>query len=370
VARAQLLVGDDACELEPELPPLALGRVRLRGRWQERVRRTDTVALEHEEPCLGAVVDGAGAGDPGQLGPTQIGAEGERHQDPADGARQAFDSSAEQVVDRVGNRDLVADRRHPLLDERTAELEREQRVSRRRLEHPAGHVQGEHLRETLGQETPRRAEAERADVHSLQTPCLERALEGPGVARSPREEEPDRVGVEPPRGEGQRVCGWSIEPLDVVDRDHEGRIRGKRAQGVQHTDRDGVRLGADACRLGPEEGHVQGVQLRRRQAAYLFELDVVEEVDQRRERELRLGAARPGREHTKPPRPRFLDTGLPERRLADAGPADEDEAAPGGVVGERAEHGKLRPAADHTRAAVSRRPVHKSPRPSRLTAPR
>jgi hypothetical protein len=57
----------------------------------------------------------------------------------------------------------------------------------------------------------------------------------------------------------------------------------------------------------------------------LVRADAVEQVDQRRERELGLGAAPPRREHPHPTLASEIDGGLPQLRLPDPRPTGENE---------------------------------------------
>ena len=131
--------------------------------------------------------------------------------------------------------------------------------------------------------------------------------------------------VEAARRVGERVGGRAVEPLDVVDRDEDGLPGGERAEGAQEADRDRRALGRRPRRRRPKQRDLERVQLRGREAAELGRCDPVEQVDQRRERVLGLGVGGSRREHAKTALARSVDARLPERRLADAGAADEQE---------------------------------------------
>ena len=88
---------------------------------------------------------------------------------------------------------------------------------------------------------------------------------------------------------------------------------------------DRVRFRRSARRIGPEQSHLQSLELRWRQPPELLLADPVEQVDERRRREPRLGSAPPRREHPQPPLPGEVDPGLPERRLPDSRPTREHE---------------------------------------------
>ena len=151
------------------------------------------------------------------------------------------------------------------------------------------------------------------------------ALERRLALRACREEKAHRDAVEAARRVGERVGGRAVEPLDVVDRDEDGLPGGERAEGAQEADRDRRALGRGARRRRPKQRDLERVQLRGREATELGRCDPVEQVDQRRERVLGLGIGGSRREHAKTAIPRSVDARLPERRLADAGAADEHE---------------------------------------------
>ena len=79
---------------------------------------------------------------------------------------------------------------------------------------------------------------------------------------------------------------------------------------------------ARAIRLASQERDLERGALRRREPGGL---QPVAEIDQRRERELRLGPARTGGRDPHAALTRELDSGLPQRRLAESGAAGEDE---------------------------------------------
>jgi hypothetical protein len=210
--------------------------------------------------------------------------------------------------------------------------------------------------EAVDEHAPHALEVDRPDVGPLDPGRAERALD-PRVGSGPlREQEAHRVvALEPAHGERQRLRRRCVQPLDVVDRDeHRGAPR-EHAERVPEADGDRVRLGGHARRGGTEEGDLERMELRRRQVAELVALHPVEEVDQRREREPRLGVARPRREDAGARLGRGCDRGLPQRRLADARAPAQDHRADGAALGrarctaprrERAQQRELLLAAD------------------------
>jgi hypothetical protein len=129
--------------------------------------------------------------------------------------------------------------------------------------------------------------------------------------------------LEPSHGECERVSGRAIEPLDVVDRDQHRLARRERPQAVEQAETDRMRLGRDGRRLCPQQCHFQRQALGRRQAIERSQIDPVEEIDQRCERQLGLGATRPRHQHAQTSLARDCDPGLPQRGLADSRFANE-----------------------------------------------
>ena len=297
VQRTQLLVGNDARELQMELAPFVGLRSASRRCGEQGVGGAHTVAVDEHHTRVHRGVERVWSGDRRSLGEAQVRAQRDDEQQPAHGAGQPFDAGAEQVLDAVRHGDLLADRGQAVSGERASDLEREQGIPERRLVDAAQELPREAQPEPLGQDPPRGAEAERADLEPSQRPPLERALESSLDTGALGEQEADGLALEPAHGEVECVGGRRIEPLDVVDRDQQRLTGGQGAQRVQEAERDRVGLGRRARRLGPQKGHLQRAQLRSRQADELLRLDAVEQVDQRGKREPRVGAARPRREH-------------------------------------------------------------------------
>ena len=289
------------------------------------MRGADPVAVDDDHTGVDGVVERLRPRHGGELRDPWIGRERDGEQEPLDLRREPRDTRAEELLHRVGQRQVVAHVERPSLGKRPADLEREQRVAERRVGDPPDQLPGKVEAETLGEDTPQGAHAQRLDLEPRKPRRPERALERRLALRACREEKAHRDAVEPARRVGERVGGRAIEPLDVVDRDEDGLPGGERAEGTQEADRDRRALGRGACRRRPKQRDLECVQLRGREAAELGRSDPVEQVDQRRERVLGLGVRRSRREDAKTAIARSVDARLPERRLADAGAADEHE---------------------------------------------
>ena len=125
-------------------------------------------------------------------------------------------------------------------------------------------------------------------------------------------------------------------------------LRGHGTQRSEETDSHGVgRRRPVEVRRPAQQRHFECLELGSRQVLELVGADAVEHVDERTEDETCLGVARASRQHAQPRGARLVDACLPERRLADAGPAGEDERGVTVPGQEGTEGGELAlPAAD------------------------
>ena len=165
------------------------------------------------------------------------------------GLGELRNARAEQVLDPLRDRDLLADPRRVLGPPVSGRpLEQEQRVALRRVEDLAHDPAREVEAESLGQDPPGRAAAERADLERVPAERLDHAVERGSRPGSPGEEEGNLLVPEPPGGERQGLGGGPVEPLDVVDCDDE-RLPGRQpAQDVQEAERDRALSGVGRLR--------------------------------------------------------------------------------------------------------------------------
>ena len=168
-----------------------------------------------------------------------------------------------------------------------------------------------------GEDTPQRSHAQRPDVEHLPAARTERARRGEWIgrvrSRTSRGQHADGLGLEPPQHVPQGARRDGVQPLRVVDRDH-GRPAFREAP-------DLVENGASA-----DEGIALGLERRTTQ------LDVLEQIDEADERERHLLLRRPCDQDLEPRRTAAGHALAPERRLADARLAPDDQRA--GSVGE------------------------------------
>ena len=325
VEHAELVVRGRLRERRVELAPVARTRPLDRGGGNQWMRGADAVAVDDDHAGVHGVVERLRARHGGELREPWVGRERDGEQEPPDRRPEPRDPRAEELLHRVGQRQVVAHVERPSLGERAADLEREQRVAECRVGDPSDELAGKIEAEPLGEDAPEGAHAQRLDLEPRKPRRPERRLERRLALRACREEKAHGNAVEPARGEGERVGGRAVEPLDVVDRDEDGLPGGERAEGAQEADRDRRAFGRRPRRRRAKQRDLERVQLRGREPAELGRDDAVEQVDQRRERVLGLGVGGSRREDAKTALARSVDARLPERRLADSGAADEHE---------------------------------------------
>ena len=196
----------------------------------------------------------------------------------------------------------------------------------RGVEQPAQQLPRETQPEPLRQDSPRRSEAERADVERFTPRARARARARTDAGRL--------ASKNPTCSPSSRRAAKASASADGGS-SHWMSSTATRSGSAAASARSAFRNPtAIACGSGGGPvGSTRRAPPRARAAAErerreLLRLDPVEEVDQRGEREPRLGAARPRRQHPQPALPRGLDPRLPERRLPDPGPARENHRPP------------------------------------------
>ena len=174
------------------------------------------------------------------------------------------------------------------------------------------------------------AEAERGQdevVEAIAGRCpveVERRLRR---ARGPlRKQQADRLVGQAPGGEAEHRRARPVEPLHVVDGDDERCRPSQRPQPGQRGERDGLLVGLLVA-LGQEEGDLERAALRAGEV--LQHLGVgAEEVAERSMGEARLRLGRTRGDHPHARRLRAAHRRLPQRRLADACLARDEQRPP------------------------------------------
>jgi hypothetical protein len=205
--------------------------------------------------------------------------------------------------------------------------------------------------EPVAQELVKRPDAERPNPNALDSVSADRLVQTERlrlVDRSPRQQDTNIVCAEAAKRERERARRRGVEPLDVVDGDHERFAIAEQLENVAHRDGERALIDAIALRVGSQHYHLEGTPSRRCERGQRIVERGVEEVAEPyvSERSLRLSRAR--RENSQAPRARMLDGGKPERRLPDPRIAVEHEyrGAALDLIDERANGGELCLSAD------------------------
>ena len=166
-----------------------------------------------------------------------------------------------------------------------------------------------------------RADAERPDANTGDAVRLERVLDGGRLLCLAEPSRPDQedVGVrQPAERESQRARRRCIEPLEVVDRDHEP-VLGEQVQGASNRHAERTRVDRATSRILDEECDLERPAPRGAQSGQDVVESVFEQIAETGVSECALRLGRPRREDAQPPPARGFDDLAPERRLADPG---------------------------------------------------
>ena len=123
----------------------------------------DPLAVHGDDARVQGSVQRGGSGQVADLRDPEVGVEGEGQQHPAGGLVEVGDPQPQQVVDVVGDGQVVAEGVEVATGQHPADLDREQRVAHRGLVHPPQQVVRQAQAEPGGEDLPGRAEAGGAD---------------------------------------------------------------------------------------------------------------------------------------------------------------------------------------------------------------
>ena len=244
VPRPFLQIGESLREPSMERASFVRGGARVHGRPEERVREAQPAVDRFDDTrCLRGSDALEGAFRPIARDTNQIQGGVRRRRDHqqgiARGWRKALDAGREQLAEIVGHGELISEvgtiarpddlagglqseQRTPLRDRVDAEDDRPTQVEA----HP------------LAQQPTQPLLRERADPEALDPVEAERPLDIDPFRRytrsePERREHADRLVLQPSEHEGQHAGGRRIEPLHVVDRDHDGRVLRERSDDTQ-----------------------------------------------------------------------------------------------------------------------------------------
>ena len=132
----KLLVGDDAGETAVELAPLAGGNVLPRRGSEQRVRGPHAPAVVVQEPRIEGLLDRLRTRGCGQIGKPETRIELDCEQRPPDRSGEPSDADAEELLDRVRDRQLIAEAWSSPVEQLASHFECKQRIPERELDKP------------------------------------------------------------------------------------------------------------------------------------------------------------------------------------------------------------------------------------------
>jgi hypothetical protein len=171
------------------------------------------------------------------------------------------------------------------------------------------------------------AEAEGADGQPFNAVALDRPLELRRYrffTEATGEQQENGLLAHPSQGKRQRARRGRIEPLEVVDSEHERGLPGENIQRAPDSDAERARIRAIGGILD-EERHLERAAPRRRQRRQHALERVLEEVAEARVGKTSLHLRWLRQEDAESPRTRGVDARTPERRLPDPRLALEHE---------------------------------------------
>ena len=208
------------------------------------------------------------------------------------------------------------------------DLDRVERVAARRLRDPHERRSRKRAPELLREHAVEGGDRKRyqLEVLDLEVALERRDRRSSKLRRAHREEAAHRLLAEPAQRELDHRRRRSVEPLEVVDRAHDLRFAGERAQEREESGADDATLGRP-CGGGAQERGVETHPLRLGQSREELVRHVGEQIREPREGEPGFRLGRPRDQHSRTLRTSMLDRRLPQRRLADSRLADDRERA-------------------------------------------
>src|SRR5436190_4471360 len=148
------------------------------------------------------------------------------------------------------------------------------------------------------------------------------------AARASGGKETNRLVDQPAAGELDCQRGGTVEPVHVVDGYDDRCILSRATEQLRQRDRDRTLIGGLAAGVLEQQCGPQCVPLRRRKGADLV-AQLVEQITECRKGQLPFGGRRPRLQDAEASTASLVETGGPQRRLADSGVAFEQQLRPG-----------------------------------------
>ncbi len=364
--RMGLLAGVARRQARVDLPPALGPHVGVDARREQRMREHQRRAVLPQHALRDRRVDRALEpllrGDP----PDRVGApvEERRHDDEqlADALRQRLQALMHELLEARGHgQGLVGRLPGAATLQGTCDLQRVEGIAARALVQAPQHRPGRRHPELLGEQPVQLVEIQRPQREALHHVRLrhagqpERQLGLLGAA--PRDEQADGLVAEAAGRVLEHRRRRRVEPLRVIDGDGHRRLRGERAQHAEERTGQRARVGRRAVGLLQQQRNLQCAPSRAGQRGQRLVQHTLQQVRQSGERQRHLGGGRGAAQHPAAGGVRERHALVPERGLADARLALEDECR--GVAAERGERRERRPlpvASDHGCRAVPHMP--------------
>ena len=212
--------------------------------------------------------------------------------------------------------------------ESLGQLQRKERVPARGLVNTQQRLAREWAPDPVAQEAMERADTERPDQQPLDSLRLECALEGRGLPcfdDPPGQQQSHALAGHTSQREHKRARRGRVEPLDVVDGEHDRRLCGERLQGCPNRHGERARVDRLFESIVHEQRHFERLPSRCRQGGQNLLEHALEEVTEHDVRERALGLGRARREDAETLLVRFFDRRTPKRGLPDPRLALEHE---------------------------------------------
>jgi hypothetical protein len=282
VADALLRVLDELGQPGVQLAPPAAGRRRVDRRRIQRMREPHAVTGDPQEPGVLGREQTLGGRRALHQARTRLRERGGRQQRPAGGARNGRDARGDQLPQAVRDGQRSAGRQRRRRAERARDLERIQRVAAGGSRDPAQDRSRVRSPESRLENRPQRAGAEAVQAHAPQA-LAERAFQpervGRGHRRAHGRQHADRPPAQPPRRVRQHAQRGRIEPLRVVDGDHQRTVARELLQhrAQRHARRHRIGRAPRGARAAHERD-LQRLALRRQQHRENRVRDVPEQI--------------------------------------------------------------------------------------------
>ena len=327
MSSAGRLLLDEPRQAAVDVLPLGRRQPLVEDRREQRMRETNRAARHFEDVLVARRLERVGRdARVGELRGRQPRVRGRQREHLAGGRVEAVKAGCNELLQLLRHTQRL--RRVALGafgSESAPQLERVERVSARGLVQPEQGRPRHPPRQQRVKDLMRRADAERPDRQPLDPIGGECVLDVRAVLSRPaRPDQRDADVVRPAESEAERGRRGRIEPLEVVDGEHEAFLCERLDRAA---DRDTERALVDRPPVGvlDEQRHFESAAPRRGQRRQHLVEDPVEKIAEARvgHRPLRLGGAR--NEYPQAAFACLIDRGPPQRRLADPGLALQRE---------------------------------------------